>query len=112
MNELNLKGFSFQALFTPAGLAELDQAFLNELKAKDADAFARLVAHREAALDELATSELIIQIAPVLEAFIADLFDIEDSVAKLQAATLSDDPVFAFKKYFILRETRRNLKKE
>jgi len=113
--ELNLNGFSFQALFTPEGLSQLDQKFLAYLAAHDDAALAeRLQAYRESSvsLSGAETSAFLIECAPLLESFIGMLFDIEDAVAQLQAATLLDDPIFAFKKYFVLREAKRNLKKD
>ena len=111
--ELNLNGFSFQALFTPTGLADLDQAFLDFLYSQDKEACSRLQRYRQdETLSATEVSDLLIRCAAVLEIFLSDLFDIEKAVAQLQAATLIDDPIFAFKKYFVLREARRNLKKE
>ena len=111
--KLNLKGFSFQALFTAEGLRELDQAFLAYLSSERAELAESLRVYRNGSeLSPTEISELLIQCGPILEAFIADLFRIEGEVAKLQACTLEDDPVFAFKKYFVLREAKRNLKKD
>ena len=112
-SELNLKGFSFQALFTSEGLQALDEAFLAHLCSANASLSEQLRAYRQidASLTSLQTSELLTQCAPILESFVAELFNIEDPVAKLQASTLTDDPIFAFKKYFVLREARRHLKK-
>lgn len=110
--QLKLKGFTFQALFTPDGLKELDQTFLNSLREVDELLHGQLLNYRRGLeFSPIELSELIIQCAPVLEAFIAELFIIEDAVARLQAATLSNDPIFAFKKYYVLREARRALRK-
>lgn len=111
--ELNLKGFSFQALFTPSGLAELDEAFIDFLHGQDEAAASHLQAYREGeSLSATDESALLIRCGVVLENFLADLFGLEDAFAQLQAATLVDEPIYAFKKYFVLREARRNLKKE
>jgi len=112
MPQLKLKGFSFESLFTPDGLASLDAAFLNMLRSEDELLHGQLLNYREGVdFTPIQISELIIQCAPWLEAFVAELFGIEEAVGKLQAFTLSNDPVFAFKKYYVLREARRALRK-
>jgi NADPH-dependent glutamate synthase beta subunit-like oxidoreductase/NAD(P)H-flavin reductase len=114
MAQLKLKGFSFQALFTSAGLADLDRAFLDHLQSHDPAAAESLICYRNnpEAIAPAQLSELLIRCAGILEAFIAELFGIENAVARLQAATQTDDPIFAFKKHYVLREARRHLKKE
>ena len=110
--KLKLKGLEFQQLFTPEGLSKLDDAFLEFLYHADELLHGQLLSYRQGdAFAATKISELIIQCAPLLEAFIAELFDIEEAVGRLQAATLSHDPVFAFKKYYVLRLARRSLKK-
>lgn len=110
-NKLNLKATSFQALFTSEGLRELDEAFLKVLKVADQSLFDQLMQYRSGGLSEpKAVSDFIIRSGAVLETFIAELFSIQADVERLQAATLSHDPVFAFKKYYVLREARRALK--
>ena len=109
---LQLKGRAFQALFSAEGLKQLDDDFLGFLQHADELLHGQLLSYRqEGPFSPVQISELIIQCAPILEAFIAELFDIEDAVGRLQAATLSHDPVFAFKKYYVLRLARRALKK-
>lgn len=109
--DIKLKDFSFQALFTVSGLTELDTRFLSDLKQSDQQMYARLLAYRRGELQSaVLVSQLLIDCAPCVETFIAKLFFIEDEVARLQASTLTHDPIFAFKKYYVQREARRALK--
>jgi len=109
-NPLELEGLSFADLFQPAGLKQLDERFLDYLGAqKDPALQSRLLAYREAPqpLPPLETSELLLAVAPCLEAFIARLFGIEQELTASRVATLSHDVVLAFKKEFVLRRGRR-----
>ena len=109
---LSLKGFHFLELFTADGLTKLDASFLKFLKGTDEVLQAKLRRYREGAfLKPEEISRLIIRCGPILEAFIADLFSIEEAVSRLQAITLKENPIFAFKKFYILRQARRLLKK-
>lgn len=110
--QLNLKGCNFQDLHTPAGLRELDQRFLSTLQAEHPSLYEHLLIYRQhpQALSPEAVSQLLIEIAALLEVFIAQLFNIEAEVLQLQAQTLSHQPIFAFKAYYV-KQARRNLQK-
>ncbi len=111
-HELKLNGYSFQELFAPEGLKRLDDHFLSYLYNADQLLHDQLCSFRsgvELAPKEL--SQLIISCAPILEAFMAELFDIEEQVGQKQASLLSQNPIFIFKKHFIHREAKRALKK-
>ena len=111
-SSLFLKGFSFSELFTANGLSKLDSTFLEFLKAENTVLHARLLRYRKRdPLSPQELSELLIECAPHLEAFLADLFSIKEAVKQLQTATLKESPIFAFKKFYVLREARRALKK-
>ena len=72
-------GFGFADLATREGLVRLDRIFLERLAAEDAALHARLLAAR-AAPDSVAVqdeSELVVALAPHLDAFVAILFGIE-----------------------------------
>lgn len=110
---LHLKGCTFAELFTSAGLQKLDQQFLNWLVMHAPALENQLLTYRQqdaSAETPLQTSELLLALAPHLENFLAELFQIADEVAILQARTLIDDPVLAFKKYYVLREAKRHLR--
>lgn len=106
---LKLNGFAFQELFDPAKLVSLDQRFVAYLESADALLQAEFLAYRQEKLsDPKAISELLVAVAPLLEAFIAELFDIEESVGQLQTNTLSHQGIFGFKKYYVLRLAKRS----
>jgi NADPH-dependent glutamate synthase beta subunit-like oxidoreductase/NAD(P)H-flavin reductase len=109
---LHLKGFNFPELFTADGLNKLDESFLSYLQSMDQLLYGKLLAFRGGQeFTPAQISGMVIEWAPLLEAFIAELFFIEDAVGQMQAATCQHDPIFAFKKYYVLREARRALKK-
>lgn len=112
-NQLNLKGFDFQELLTAAGLQKLDQQFLQTLKEFNPDWHTQLLAYRqsEPSVVTEAISQLLIDCAVVLESFIVQLFAIEEEAARLQALTLSHQPIFAFKTYYVMKQARRALTK-
>jgi len=112
-NQLNLKGFDFQELQSAAGLQKLDNQFLNSLRAHHPQWHEQLLAYRRNPqfTTPEAVSQLLIDCAMVLETFIAQLFNIEEQTARLQAQTLSHQPIFAFKAYYVMRHARRRLSK-
>ncbi len=110
--KLGLPGFIYPDLRTVDGLQRLDDLFLEKLAAHDSPLAERLRAYREQSLPPLEESELLLACAPVLEDFIAELFGIGAELESLRASTLSHDPVFAFKKLFVLRRARRRMFKQ
>ncbi len=111
--QLQLKGFTFAELFSAEGLKKLDDSFLAYLRKSDELTHDQLLNFRTSdSFSPEQISALILSAAPALEAYIAELFAIEDEVGRLQAATLYHDPIFAFKKYYVLREAKRAIKKE
>ena len=116
MPELNL-GFGdlqYANLFELDGLTKLDELFLQRLKADDTELHEKLLAYRAGDLPvpNADTSELLISCAKLLEAFIAELFQIEHAVNDLSSDTKGQRPVLAFKKLFVQRRARRRLLKK
>jgi NADPH-dependent glutamate synthase beta subunit-like oxidoreductase/NAD(P)H-flavin reductase len=111
MPALNLSGFTYQELFTPDGLARLDDAFLAFLAKEKPACLEQLRCYREGAatLTPPEMSELLITCAHYLEQFLAGLFNIEEALAASEAKTLSHNPVSVFKKYFVLRRAKKDL---
>jgi NADPH-dependent glutamate synthase beta subunit-like oxidoreductase/NAD(P)H-flavin reductase len=106
-------GLSFAELFTPAGLRKLDDRFLARLRAHDAGLHERLLGYRQgAAFTPVEVSELLLACGPVLDEFVGELFGIGQALETARHATLSHDPVFHFKKFFVLRRARRRLMKK
>jgi len=90
----------FARLFELEGLQKLDAEFLARVRARDPSLHRRLLHYRETggALAPTEVSELLITCAPMLEQMLAELFGIEDAVARSRRETMAHDPVFVFKK--------------
>jgi len=79
-SSLGIDGFVFGDLFRAERLNDLLEAFDALLRDGDADLYAAYADYRDsqgANLDEIATSELLVDIAPHLGAFVAKLFGVE-----------------------------------
>ncbi len=107
--EINLDGIEYRDLFEVDGLERLDGLFLERLQAFDVKLHQQLLAYRKQSvqLAPVKVSELLLAVAPVAEAFIAELFGIEQELAASREQTRVHDVVMAFKKTFVLREARR-----
>ncbi len=113
--ELKLKnGFNFSQLFDVERLQKLDEEFLARLKATDMGLHEALLRYRSSGGEFAPTevSDLIMGCTPVLEEFIADLFGIRSELEASRRATLSHDPVLAFKKLFVHKRVKRRLLKK
>jgi NADPH-dependent glutamate synthase beta subunit-like oxidoreductase/NAD(P)H-flavin reductase len=105
-----LPGFAFADLFRLDGLTKLDQEFLARLQREHKDRHTQLLAYRAGqVLPPMETSELLLACAPLIEDVIGDLFNIDSTLEQARARTLAHNPVFAFKKLFVLRRARRRL---
>lgn len=113
MPQLNFKGFSFDQLFHEETLKTLDSQFLDILKQNYPLLHTQLLAYRR---DEVPSptqvSALLLGCAPVLEGFIAHLFEIESALEQSCQRTCSHLNIFEFKKYFILRRARKRIREE
>ncbi len=107
-------GFSYASLFELDNLQRLDEMFLARLQTRDARLHEQLLVYRRGdhGLTALQVSDLLIACGPVLEDFMVELFGIEDAAGRARAATVSHDPVFEFKKQFVLRRARKRLMKK
>ncbi len=110
---LGLNGLTYSDLRNHDALSQLDAVFLTRLKKQDAALQDRLIAYRQGGLlPPIDVSELLLACAPLVEALIGELFMIEDEVEVLHHKTLAHDPVFVFRKFFVLRRARRRLLKK
>src|SRR5262245_9859916 len=109
-------GLSFAELYRRDGLARLDAAFLDRLRAVDESCAgnlrSRLAAAREhpASLDAKAESALIIEIAPHLDDFLAELFGIEAEFRALAARHHELAPLHTVKRQFVQRRAANKVK--
>ena len=99
-------GLAFADLYTAAGAEAVDRAFLGALESTDAPLAARLLDARRdpAALGSKGEGELMIDVAPHLEDFVAALFGIEDEVRTLEEAHHALAPLYAVKRQFVQRK--------
>ncbi len=106
MSELSLAfGLGFTELYETEGLARVDAAFLDRLGAADADLRARLDAARAApeSLDAKESAALIVDLAPRLEAFVAELFGIEREAEALAERHGALADLYRCKRLFVQR---------
>lgn len=111
---MNLKNTNFKELFDPDWLQRFDDQFIQKLNTQNPALARDLLAYRSAqhsfSPEEIST--LLIACAPFVEAEIAELFDIHTALQQSAQQTLSHQPIFAFKQWYVQRETRRLLLKK
>src|SRR5262245_21755415 len=111
-------GLSFAELYRRDGLVKLDTAFLAHLEAVDASCAgslrSRLAAARAnpASLDDKAESALILEIAPHLDDFLAELFGIQAEFRALAARHHELAPLYTVKRQFVQRRAANKIKAE
>jgi NADPH-dependent glutamate synthase beta subunit-like oxidoreductase/NAD(P)H-flavin reductase len=105
-------GLAFGDLYDPAGLARLDGCFGEELAKADAALHARWIAARSdaAALEYKAEAELLIEVAPHLDRFVARLFGIEEEWQELVEGHHRLAPLFRVKRKFVQRRAMLKIK--
>jgi NADPH-dependent glutamate synthase beta subunit-like oxidoreductase/NAD(P)H-flavin reductase len=104
--------FTFAELYDAAGLARLDARFLDWLAAEDTELAGRLRAARGApeALDAIALSQLLVELAPRVERFLARLFGIEKEAAELTRTHDALGPLYECKRLFVQRRAAKKIK--
>jgi NADPH-dependent glutamate synthase beta subunit-like oxidoreductase len=112
--KLNHPQFTYESLFQVDSLKQLDQHFLNHLHQHNSTLHSDLLNYRKGThtFTPIEKSELLIGCAKVLERFLGDLFDITQPLHTTTQQFREHDPVFAFKKWFVLRRARRRLTKK
>jgi len=92
-------------LYSQAGLARLDSAFLAWLHAADSSLASRLQAARTApaGVSLKDRSHLILDLSPVFEDFVAELFGIDSELNALRAEYNALAPLYAVKRKFVQR---------
>lgn len=98
-------GIPLEDLYLREGLVHLDRVFLAHLRQASAKLHQRLVVARSdpSSLTEKARSELMIELAPYLEDFLAEQFGIAQEVAELQARHHELASLYAIKRKFVQR---------
>ncbi|HLI21923.1 MAG TPA: FAD-dependent oxidoreductase [Stellaceae bacterium] len=110
MTDLVLQhGLSFADLYSRNGLVRLDAAFMAHLQAADASLYAMLAAGRAAPenLSDKDQSDLIVDLAPHLEDFVAALFGIQAEVLAHQSRHDELAPIYTVKRLFVQRRAAK-----
>ena len=107
-------GIRFEDLHRRDGLLRIDAAFIDRLRETSPALADRLVETRANPdnADKKAESELLIALAPHLEDFVAELFGIQDAVARLQTRHHELAPLYACKRLFVQRKAMTRIKPE
>jgi NADPH-dependent glutamate synthase beta subunit-like oxidoreductase/NAD(P)H-flavin reductase len=102
-------GFTFEALYDREGLVRLDASFLDHLKTGDVELYNRLVSGRAdpAALAPKDESQLLIDLAPHLEDYLASLFQIRGEVDALRRRHDTLAPLYTVKRLFVQRRVAK-----
>jgi len=106
MTELKLShNLNFEDLYNRDGLVKIDAAFVKFLATANVELHNQFVSRRagQLQLSEKDESNLLIAIAPILEDFIAELFNIREAVTKLQFAHNELGDLFTAKRLFVQR---------
>src|SRR5690349_7286503 len=105
-------GLGFEDLYRPGGLERLDAAFTRFLEAADGALAPRFYEARRSpdALEYKAEAELLIAVAPHLDAFIAKLFGIEAEWNHLVERHHELAPLFRVKRKFVQRRAMLKIK--
>ena len=105
-------GLAFEDLYQRAGLARLDERFLAFLETADTPLAGALRAGRAdpEALDAKAESQLLLDLAPHLERFLAQLFGIADEVLALAQRHDELAPLYTVKRQFVQRRAGTRVK--
>ncbi len=105
-------GLAFADLHRREGLLKLDRHFLAFLETADAALHARLAAARAdpEALEPNAESQLLLDLAPHLERFLAELFGIADELGALARQHDALGPLYSVKRQFVQRRAGTKVK--
>ncbi|MBT7647820.1 MAG: FAD-dependent oxidoreductase [Alphaproteobacteria bacterium] len=113
MSELSLAhGLVFEDLYDRDGLIRLDRAFVDGLKETDTELHNRLMAGRAgpSALEEKELSELLVDLSPALETFVAELFGIGEILAGQRTERDRLNPIYTCKLQFVRRRAAKAFK--
>ncbi len=99
----------FADLYGRDGLVRLDGQFVDFLKAQSPELHNRLMTARAAPeqLEGKPESDLIVELAPVLEEFIAELFGIAHEVGSLRSRHEALAPLYSVKRLFVQRRAAK-----
>jgi NADPH-dependent glutamate synthase beta subunit-like oxidoreductase/NAD(P)H-flavin reductase len=102
----------FNELYNLEGIKKIDDIFLKELSKTYPDLYHNLIIARTELLEPKAESKLIIELAPILEDFIAELFAIKSEVKKLAESHNILAPIYSCKRLFVQRQAVKSYNPE
>jgi hypothetical protein len=101
----------FKDLYSRAGLVKVDAAFVEHLKAANVKLYNKFLAARASRpADKKDESNLLIELAPLVEDFIAELFNIRAEVSKLQLGHTEIADLYTAKRMFVQRSASKYAK--
>jgi len=109
--QLGVPGFKYADLNRVRRLAALDAAFLDTVRAANAELASSVEAYRQRGgdgVERLQESELVIGLAPYVGSFVAQLFHIEAEHRALCERLRADQLVFEWKRQFIERRVLKS----
>ncbi|MFN3235300.1 MAG: FAD-dependent oxidoreductase [Gammaproteobacteria bacterium] len=94
---------NFKDLFQHEGLSRLDGEFLEYCQLQSPELHQQLLDYREgiANMSSVETSDFLVDIAKLMEPFIAKLFQIESDIQHTMVATTANNAIAQFKKRFV-----------
>ena len=98
---------SFLDLYQKKGLKRIDQLFCNFLRNESEDLYLKLLESRQNTTNIIDESELIITLAPFLENFLKELFNLNEELSNLTSYKNNLSNLFLCKKIFIQKRVIR-----
>lgn len=113
MNDISLKfGLKFSDLYSHHGLIKVDNAFNEFIETEDDDLLKKIFEVRKLKLSEKEYSSFIIEVAPYLEKFICEMFNIEPELEYLKNTHDKLSNIYKCKRLFVQRQAIRYYGKE
>ncbi len=106
--DITLSDITFSELYSNQGLEKIDSLWLKYLQDISPELYQNLNLARSTTLDTKSESNLIIQLAPHAEDFIAKLFKIEKEVEEIANTYQALAPIYKCKRSFIIRHAAKN----
>lgn len=92
-------------------LSKLDREFLDYLAKNNSEIYQNLTYYRDGMIFKpRELSEFLLALAPLVENFVAELFDITSELTSQREAILAQHPILSFKQYYVLKHAKRKLK--
>ena len=112
-SNLNLKALSLESLHSISGVLELDAQFLLYLQEVHPSLHEQLLDYRSSSEpSSKASPYFLMDVAKHIEDFLAQVFDIYTPLAELNGVAEQEACVATFKKNYVLREAKREMKRQ